>query len=479
MSWLRVLRCITHPQIPPRPRPDERGMALAFVVLLGTLFTILGLAVFAVASYEFGQVGRRDDSGSAFWLAEAAIEHAKAEIFKDMTWTAGFDSLELSGSDEGFYSLTVQDTLFEGESATRLYARGFVRRPGASYVERDVEIYAKIGPAALLYAIFSMNCINANGNVDVCGLVHGNDCVNNGGSAFDAPDSCENETVLSDSFVVIPPAVRTEPAYYPNSTYYYVVGKPTGWGTDYVYIARPDTSGAFRIRDPNGVRVAIVDSVATSNGGNALARYSGNFINWNFNDTARIASFFNWTAGRCSLRTAVGDETVIVNFGEYLSNAPVRKTNLSFTDNNDYDAPILSTVMNTRCTDTTSVAALVDSLNWQGGNTDLQRVEFRPENGLALLVHTVYTPGTAQIRMGTQDNPALFYVTGCIDQFNANGFLYGTTIVLGNINSMNGTPGFWFDPGYVENLPDYLQIQFGASGFAEVLFWRETPPLYL
>ena len=202
-------------------------MALVAVVFLGMLFTIMGLAVFALSGYEYGQATQRDDSGSAFWLAEAAIEHAKAEIFKDMTWTAGFDSVALSGVDEGYYSLTVEDSSYGGEDATRLFARGFIRRPGASYVERDVEVFAKIGPAALMYAIFSMNCIEAGGNVDVCGLVHGNQCVIDGGSAFDSPDSCTYEGALSDSFEVIPPAIRMEPWFYPNTTYYYVVGHPT------------------------------------------------------------------------------------------------------------------------------------------------------------------------------------------------------------------------------------------------------------
>jgi hypothetical protein len=69
-------------------------------------------------------------------------------------------------------------------------------------------------------------------------------------------------------------------------------------------------------------------------------------------------------------------------------------------------------------------------------------------------------------------------VTGSINRFNAIGALYGSTIVLGNITDMAGTPGFWFNPAFIDNLPDYLEIQFGASGFAEILFWREIPPLY-
>ena len=44
------------PSTPPSaPHRDERGMALVAVVFLGMLFTIMGLAVFALAGYEYGQ----------------------------------------------------------------------------------------------------------------------------------------------------------------------------------------------------------------------------------------------------------------------------------------------------------------------------------------------------------------------------------------------------------------------------------------
>ena len=240
-----------------------------------------------------------------------------------------------------------------------------------------------------------------------------------------------------------------------------------------------------RIRDDGwGVTVPAkwIETVECETGGSALVRYTGggSEITWQFDATAEIAQYFNQSTGIFKLDTDANDQDVIVNFGEYLEGTAPRVTNLQFVDNVNYDAPIVSTVINTRYMSAdTSAIARTDSINWDGGNTDLSQVMFIPTNGLALLVHTVDTPGDAKVYMGTIDNPALFYVTGCINRFNANGALYGTTIVLGNITDMRGTPGFWFDPGYIENLPDYLQQQFGSSGFAEVLFWRELPPSYL
>jgi hypothetical protein len=467
-----------------RKRSDERGMALVGVVFLGMLFTIMGLAVFALSGYEYGQATQRDDSGSAFWLAEAAIEHAKAEIFNDITWDAGFDSVSLSGSDEGYYSLTLTDTVLNGDPATRLFARGFIRRPGAQPAERDVEVFADISPAALQYALFSMNCIDAGGDVDVCGLVHGNQCVMDGGSAFDQPDSCVFESELSDSFEVIPPGIRTEPEFYPDHTYYYVVGKKAGLGTDSVWVFVPDSTlnGTDYIRtNNNGIKVRKVASILCGNSNNDLCSYAnqggGNVaIDYSFN-TNLINEYLDQTDG--VFARAAGDQWVVVNFGEYLFGAPARVANLEMDDAPGYPAPVVSTIFNTRFEGpNTEIETLVDTENWVGGETRFQTIAFEPTNGFAIAVHTANLPGNANIRMGTPQFPCLFYVTGDIDPFNANGELFGSTIVLGDVNQLNGNPDFNYDPNFIDALPDYLQQQYGSSGFTDVLFWREIPPQY-
>ena len=384
MIWSRLRNVFGSRPARPRRRSDERGMALVAVVFLGMLFTIMGLAVFALSGYEYGQATQRDDSGSAFWFADAAIEHAKAEIFNDITWDAGFDSVSLSGTDEGYYSLAIGDTVYDGEPATWMFARGFIRRPGAGVVERDVEVFARVSPAGFLYALFSMDSINTTGNVGVCGLVHGNDLIDDGGSSLGAPNdsSCEAETVLSDSFEVIPPGIRTEPSFYPNTTYYYVVGKPSG-PYDRVIILRARVGGAWVVR--GGITADSVGFMLDENGGNARVNYSGATIVYQFANTANVNAMFNQTTGVCSLRT--GDNTVIVNFGEHLQGSAVSWiSDLKLGDTNSFPNPVQSTVINTRYIENSSpqdvsIEALTNTDNWAGGNFEFQQIQMIPTNG--------------------------------------------------------------------------------------------------
>jgi hypothetical protein len=450
------------------------------------LFTIMGLAVFALSGYEYGQATQRDNSGSAFWLADAAIEHAKAEIFNDITWDAGFDSVSLSGTDEGYYSLEVSDMVYNGEDVTRLYARGFVRRPGGISVERDIEVFAKIEPAALQYALFSMNCIDAGGDVEVCGRVHGNECVEAGGNSFNQPNACNFESELTDSFVVIPPGIRTEPQFYPGHTYYYVVGKKNGLPADSVWVFVPDAvNWTDNIRTAGGIRVRKVASIQCGSGTQYLASYFGNGkggpnagIDYRFN-TAKINLYLDQANGLFKRDVGAGDQGVVVNFGEFLNGAPSRVADLDLDDAPAYPAPIVSTIFNTRFVGPdTMITDLVDTDNWTGGVTTFRNICFAPTNGFAIAVHSANLPGNANILMGTPLFPCLFYVTGDMDPFNADGELFGSTIVLGDVDRLNGGPNFNYDPNFIDNLPDYLQQQYGSSGFTEVLFWREVPPVY-
>lgn len=453
-------------------------MALVSVIILGFIFTILGLTLYSMAKYEFGQATRRDQSGSAFFLADAAIEHAKAEIFNDILWSAGFDSV---ASGEGYYSLAVTDSSFEGEPATHLYARGFVPLPGGGFVERDVEVFAERIAAALQCAIYSQNEIHTNGNVGVCGCVHGNVIIDAGGSSLEAPGDCAESGGLTDGFEVVPPVLRTHPDYYPNTTYYYVVGKKMA-PFDEVLVVRPDPTGPLTMRD--GVTTVRQVASIPAGAGGAIAQYmAGNVIDYQFDDTAEIAAMFDWTTGICLLDVGEGDTDVVVNFGEYLKDGPGYRSDLEFEDNNTYDSPVLSTIFNTRYTgaDTMNVAALTDSANWTGGNNQLKQIELRPQNGIALGIHTIDMPGPAKIQVGTDEEPALVYVTGSITKLNANGYLYGTTIVLGDITSMNGNVDFYYDGGYVDQLPPYLLDSWdwsGISGALTVRVWREPVPLY-
>jgi hypothetical protein len=448
----------------------ERGMALLTVIILGLVFTTLGLTLYALASREWAQVRHRDDSASAFWLADAAIEHAKGKLFNDITWDSGFVAPQALG--EGTYTLALTDSTYGGQPALHMYARGFVPKPSGGYTERDVEVFASVYPAAFEYAIHCMNEIHTSGNVGACGRVHGNDLVDDAGSSLDPPHGCTTGKAITEGFVVIPPVIRTEPQYYPNTTYYWVVGKPAGPFTD-ALILKADPAGAFTIR--TGHTATQVGTIATNNYTGA-----GTPIQYSFNNAADATTMFDWSTGICKRDSAAGHSAVVVNFGEYLQGAASKVSNLHFKA----DYAIRSTVMNTRLKvyppPDSSATALTDSMAWTGGNFTCQQAAFTPANGIALVLHTINDPGNSNITIGTPTSPAVFYITGSIMKFNANGNMYGTTVVLGNITDMKGNPDFWFNNGYRPNLPPYLNGFWwnGTSGIADILLWREPSPLY-
>lgn len=468
-------------------------MALVTVVIMGLILTILGLSLFGMATYEYNQTSDRDRSASAFWLAEAAIERAKGEIFRQQHWSVGFDSI---AAGEGWYKLAIGDTTIDGDSARYIFAQGFVPRMGGrGYVERAIELFGSVGAAAFEYALFSMGNIVARGNPGVCGLVHANGEVDDGGTSLEQlSDTCRGgeEDHVSEGFEVLPPAVRTPAQYYPLDTYYYVVGEPAhplGVGRALIFRAltpgRPVCAdslepGAILETIRGGIRVMLKDSLDAADG--VSVAYTATHVSYGLSSSAAIDRTFHWTAGECSLDTRYGDQGVVVNFGEFVAGTtPEWESNLSIDDAPSYPAPISSSVINTRYTSAdTSIVALTDTDNWTGGNNTLTHVRFMPANGIALIIHGIAMSGPSHLEVGTPDDPALFYVTGSIlGNFNANGNIWGTTIVLGTIDRITGNIDFHFHGGYKVELPPYLQPFWQTgSGHLKVLLWREVPPRY-
>lgn len=486
---------------------NDEGMALITVVLLAIIFSVIGFTLFAMATFELNQATYRDQSASAFWLAEAAIEHGKGEVLRGMQWNAGFDSVPRA---EGWYNLTINpDSTFDGEPAQHWLAQGYVHRSGGSFVERDIEIFADVRTAAGEYALFSMHDIVARGNAGMCGLVHGNGEVDNGGNSFDPQldDSCRGgEENISEDFEIIPPGMRTEPSFYPNTSYYYIVADPNaGPGPGQVWVLRALTPGdpvcadstvlgavLYSIRTGNGagvpqIRAMAVDTLDASDGASVV--YGGSSVSYKFWSPTAINNVFDWTTGKCRRDdrwdgTPNENKYVIVNFGEYIDQTVVRFANLDFDDTPSYAAPIKSSVFNTRYNPPGvgdySLTSLVETTNWFGGNNVLTHVKLVPENGVALLIHNINYSGPAQIQIGTQLVPAVFYITGSITgSFGANGDIWGTTIVLGTINKLVGDIAFHYEYGYQANLPPYLQPFWqNPSGHVDVLLWRELPAKY-
>lgn len=315
------------------------------------------------------------------------------------------------------------------------------------------------------FALFSMRNIDASGDVEVCGRIHANIAVVAGGNSFDMPDSCPGGTSITDSAYILPPWIKTQPRYYPDATYYYVVGKPTG--TDSVWVCRPDPNGALRIRSANGVRVAHLLSIRTGVGAGFVARYTATQIQYNFDSAAKLQTYFDQTTGVFRRNAGAGDQTVVVNFGEYLDGAPARTSNIELDDSPGFPSPLQTTIINTRYIGADdSPTNLVETSNWIGGYLTLEVIAFRPANGITFIAHALNGPGSGNISAGAPTKPGVIYVTGNVDPFNLNGEVFGTFVILGDM-SMNGTPIIWYDDGYETVLPEYLKGFWGPLSIPE------------
>ncbi len=96
---------------------DQRGLALFTVMVFIVIVVLIGLAYFAVAGYETHRAIYRQNSSEAFYLADAGIEHARAEFIKDLDWS---DSLHVTAGN-GTYSVGVHDATWNGSPTYEVY----------------------------------------------------------------------------------------------------------------------------------------------------------------------------------------------------------------------------------------------------------------------------------------------------------------------------------------------------------------------
>jgi hypothetical protein len=100
-----------------------------------------------------------------------------------------------------------------------------------------------------------------------------------------------------------------------------------------------------------------------------------------------------------------------------------------------------------------------------------------PRYGIALIPYDLEKTGSALVQLGTRDWPALTYVTNDVTRINANMEVVGSFIVLGDfgVPHITGGPDFYYDDGFIENLPEYLIEGWveGTSGTMKILRWRE------
>jgi len=417
------------------------------VIVFALVVIIAGFTFFALASYETRNALYREDSSEAFYLADAALERMRAHFLDNRAWRQGYSGVPLG---RGTYDLAVVDSTFPGETdVVWALATGHV-----GVADRSIELFAKVPATAFQVGILVLGDANVGGNLCLLGDAHVVGMADFG--PHDSHLACGG--AYTSGFTITPPPVYTEPAYYPNTTYYYVIGNMIS-GTPQA-----------RILDANGVDITSFkqDSLTT------VTSYNNgqNLFTFDFSGTATVDHYFNDSTGVFNRNTGVGDVAVVVNFGQVSLTSPVSTAAVVIDGGSTSD--VHSTIINTRFTGVTT-AQRSDTNYWTGGLTTIKQIVMEPYQGIALIVHDLQKQGGSLSQVGTTTWPAFVYVTRDVVAVNSNFNLVGGIACLRNWNSTGG-PSIQFDAGFLQNFPAYLYQSWtgGVSGSLKVLRWREV-----
>ncbi|MBM3317701.1 MAG: hypothetical protein FJY75_07595 [Candidatus Eisenbacteria bacterium] len=421
----------------------RRGYALLSVTLFILVVLAAGSSFFALSSGETRQALYRQLSHEAFYLADGAIERARAKFIEDRAWRAGWGGV---AAGRGTYDLTVADTVFIGHAdCVRLVATGHVHN-----AHRRIEVIARVPPTALGLTALIMGDAYVNGNLCLEGSAHINGVI-----AGENHIQCDGSHTMG--FTITPPAIFTDPVHFPDATYYYVKGTRVGG----VYQARIFDAAMTDITALLGDNLASVTSYHVA---------SATFT-FSFDTAARIAHYFDDATG--IFRRAAGDASVVVNFGEEpLYNPSLAVSAVVFDGSSG--STVHATIVNSRFIGAAD-SQRVDTNFWKGAIATVKQVTFEPYGGIAMITGDFQKQGGSQVRMGTPAWPAMVYVTKDVEAINSNFELYGSIICLGDWYNAGG-PNITFDGGYIPNLPAYLydDWQSGVTGTLKILRWRET-----
>jgi len=436
-----------HSAIHDRRRKQQRqGYAVMTVVIFALVIIFAGVAFFAMSSYETRQAIYRQNSSEAFYLADGAVERARAAFLADGTWRDGFSGV---AAGNGEYDLAVTDTTFGGiDDAVQLLATGRVRQ-----ATRCIEVMAELQPSAFGLTLLIMGDADVGGNL----CIEGGPIHVNGDGDF-GPDAVHLACgEFTDGFELLPPPLYTGPEYFPDATYYYVRGNKI--------------AGVEQARIYNELGVDITTALGDSL--TQVTSLSGNVFTYDFDDAAWISHYFDDATG--IFKRAPGDVAVVVNFGEEPIVTPpgaLGVSNLIFKG--DANSDIHATIISTRFTGVT-LADRYDTNFWTGGLTTVKQIIFEPYYGFSLIPHNFEKQGGALVQMGTEDWPALIYATGDVEDMTSNYEHIGGFIALGDWNSTGG-PHIVYDSEFLEHLPGWIVEGWeeGESGTLRILRWREV-----
>ena len=426
---------------------SQQGYALMSVVIFIIVILIGGMTFFAMSSYETRQAIYRQNSSEAFYLADGAVERARAAFLADGTWRDGFSD---ASAGNGEYDLAVTDTTFGGVSdALKLLATGRVRD-----AVRRIEVIAALKPTALGLTLLVMGDADVGGSLE---LKDGGSVIHINGDPGTSAQHVQNGEVTS-GFQIQPPAIFTDPAHFPDATYYFVRGNKIG--------------GQYQARIYNELGIDITTALGDSLTDVTSYDPARKAFTYTFDKQDEIEQYFNDTTG--VFKRLPGDRAVVVNFGEMpivSPPGPLGVSELVFDGN--ANSTIHASIVNTRFTGVTTTDRY-DSSYWLGGLTTVKQITFEPYHGIALIAHDFQKQGSSHVQIGTEAWPALLYVTGDAVALNSNYEHIGGLITLGSWHS-TGNPQVLFNSGFFTSIPGWLVESWnqGESATLRILRWRE------
>ncbi len=432
-------------------RSRQGGYAMFAVTVFVFVVIIGAVAVFSTTSSEALLANYEHESTEAFYLADGAVERARARLSGDPGWRDGWSNVTLGS---GTYSLTLSDTSSGSNPAVRLVATG---RSGRA--ARAIEAIAELPLTGTPLAVFSGTYLYGIGSVSVYDRAH-----TNGTKYFGSNDMyLVNGVATTEPEIDLPP-MRVDPNDFPNHTYYYVRCRRGG--------------GPPRamILDGNGVDITGTVGSDLRN----VVRYSpAGYYSINFNGPSSLRTYFDDETG--VFRRAPGDSAVVINFGEPPITYPSAFVYLTLSGSGGGNNPdITPTIINTRFTGITEESRL-DSRYWTGGYVNINRVRLAPRNGIGVVSHMIYTIGGSAV-MGTADAPAVTYATNLALSLLSDTETNGTVVSLGSwygwgLWGWGGSQTYRFNPGFLSRSPAWFSQSWpGVGGTAlRIVSWREIP----
>lgn len=426
---------------------DRDGYVLLAAAVAVLLVTIVGYAIFGVAAAESKGAVYQQESTEAFYLADAAIERARAKFLADEAWRDGWSNVACG---RGHYDLAVSDTtLANGTQVVNLVATGRVNRAA-----RRIEAVVTVPHTAFDMALFVI------GNGDI----KGNLCLN-GQAYFTGHADFGNHNAhltcggtYQEGYNISPPPFKTEQANYPGSSYYTVQCNKVG--SKYVAV----------IRDKNNIDVS---SRAGANPMEDVLSYNSSTktFSFSFSSAALITKYFDDVTG--VFRKDAGTNAVVVWFGKASLIEANSIANISFQGSGSI---IHASILNARFTGTTEAQRL-NGAYWKGGNVALKSVRFQPYNGISILAYDLGQSGSSQVYVGDATWPGLVYVLHSADSVNSNFSVTGSMVIMNNWECEGGMT-YTYNSSYIQRLPTYFLQGWnsGVSGNLEFTSWTEVNP---